>query len=221
MREMLQVNRTLKSLVIRCSGTGKRIFNDISGAFEDDACHLESFGVHGVWTGLSSTTPLSRLLAAVSNAKFFKSLCLENCNLDVASFRILCTSLRTMKHLRHLSFSFPNSRICRDLDESLLHDLYEEFRTTMMTNHSLTSIRVQTFPNSELKRCATHCSNRNRLQLFADDKHASTAYIPHLLESFCKNGLDHSTMYLALKRNLDILPIPISRKRRRGYSPSY
>mmetsp|Transcript_15007 Transcript_15007/g.28436 ORF Transcript_15007/g.28436 Transcript_15007/m.28436 type:complete len:656 (-) Transcript_15007:13-1980(-) len=220
MREMLQVNRTLKHFVIRCSGTGKHIFNDLSGLFENDSCHLESFGLYGVSTGLSSTMPLQRLLAAVSKAKSFKSLSLDKCTLDVASFRILCTALRTMKHLRHLSFPFPNPRVSRDLDDDLLPELHEELRYTMMKNYSLTSIRVHPFPNSELKKCATACSNRNRLRLFADDKHASTSYIPHLLESLHKNGSDHSSMYLTLKRHLDILPIPGPRKRRRGYSPS-
>ena len=221
MREMLQVNRTLKSFVIRCSGTGKHIFNDISGLFENDACHLESFGLHGVSTGLTSTSPLQRLLAAVSKAKSFKSLSLEKCTLDIASFRILCTALRTMKHLRRLSFPFPNILLSRDLDDDLLPELYEELRSAMMTNCSLTSIRVHPFPNSELRKCAIASSNRNRLRLFADDKHASTAYIPNLFASLHKNGSDHSSMYLTLKHHLDILPMPGPRKRRRGYSPSY
>ena len=223
MREMLQVNHTLKSFSIRCSGTGKHIFNDISGLFENDACHLESFGLHGVSIALSSTSPLQRLLAAVANSKSFKSLSLDKCTLDVASFHILCIALRETKHLRNLSFPFPNPLqvVSGELDEDLLPTLHEELRSTMTANCSLTSIHVRPFPTSELRKCAIACSNRNRLRLFTEDKEASTAYLPHLFESLYKNGSDLSAMYLTVKRHLDVLPRPGSRKRRLAYVPSY
>lgn len=225
MREMLQVNCTLRSLAIRCSGTGKHIFNDISRLFENHACHLESFGLHGVSIGMPIATlsPLQRFLAAVANTKSFKSLDLEECTMDVDSFRNLCNALRTAKYLRYLSFPFPNPRVTdnRDFDEGLFRTLQEELQSTMLANGSLTRIRAHPFPNSSLRKCAIVCANRNRLRILTDDQSASSAYLPHIFESLYKNGSDHSAVFLTLKQNLDFLPKLESRKRRRFYSPDY
>lgn len=219
LREMLQVNRSIKSLIVRCTGTGNYLLSEIAALLENKSCSLEEFGVHGVSIFHTSIPSLLRLLTAVNKTKRFKSLSFQDSILDVESYRILCDTLPHMKFLRHLAFSFPRFLLNREMEKELIPILHEQLLLAMTANQSLTSIRVHPFP-WDMTKCALSYCNRNRLRLFQDDKAATPAYLPHVLASLRNYGSDHSAVYLTVKRYLDILPGKVSRKRSRGSSLS-